>query len=226
MDSVNVPWFFTMGVSTFGNLRVKAYLQLTAAYRSLSRPSSAPDAKAFTLCSYSLELPFLWSITFVAMIDPWFSFFRIAWVSWTFWLSLLACKKVCIIAFFLALFRISTFRWNCIALSCYLTLYLERPIKCVVFICPQISVRFLLRTSIFTLIFSLFDCQRSVSHDSSCWSVWMDSNHRPRAYQARALTTWATDRSLLMGMRFFPSFLFAFPSHSLSVKSEEWKVKR
>ena len=22
-----------------------------------------------------------------------------------------------------------------------------------------------------------------------CWSVWMDSNHRPRAYQARALTT-------------------------------------
>ena len=28
-----------------------AYLQLTVAYRSLSRPSSAPDAKAFTLCS-------------------------------------------------------------------------------------------------------------------------------------------------------------------------------
>ena len=48
-----------MGVSSFGNLRVEAYLQLTAAYRSLSRPSSAPDAKAFTLCSYSLELPIL-----------------------------------------------------------------------------------------------------------------------------------------------------------------------
>ena len=28
-----------------------AYLQLPAAYRSLSRPSSAPDAKAFPLCS-------------------------------------------------------------------------------------------------------------------------------------------------------------------------------
>ena len=28
------------------------YLLLPAAYRSLSRPSSAPDAKAFTLCSY------------------------------------------------------------------------------------------------------------------------------------------------------------------------------
>ena len=38
-------------VSPFGNLRVKAYVQLTAAYRSLSRPSSAPDAKAFPLRS-------------------------------------------------------------------------------------------------------------------------------------------------------------------------------
>ena len=57
MDSVNVPWFFTMGVSSFGNPRIEAYLQLPAAYRSLSRPSSAPDAKAFTLCSCSLELP-------------------------------------------------------------------------------------------------------------------------------------------------------------------------
>ena len=35
-----------------------AYLQLPAAYRSLSRPSSAPDAKAFTLRSFSLELSY------------------------------------------------------------------------------------------------------------------------------------------------------------------------
>ena len=46
-----------MGVPSFGNPRIEAYLQLPAAYRSLSRPSSAPDAKAFTLCSCSLELP-------------------------------------------------------------------------------------------------------------------------------------------------------------------------
>ena len=46
-----------MGVSSFGNPRIEAYLQLPVAYRSLSRPSSAPDAKAFTLCSCSLELP-------------------------------------------------------------------------------------------------------------------------------------------------------------------------
>ena len=39
-------------VSPFGNLRVKAYVQLPAAFRSLSRPSSAPDAKAFPLRSF------------------------------------------------------------------------------------------------------------------------------------------------------------------------------
>ena len=59
MYSVYATRFFTVCVSTFGNLRINAYLQLPAAYRSLSRPSSAPDAKAFTLRSYSLELPFL-----------------------------------------------------------------------------------------------------------------------------------------------------------------------
>ena len=32
------------------------YLRLPVAFRSLSRPSSAPDAKAFSLCSFSLEL--------------------------------------------------------------------------------------------------------------------------------------------------------------------------
>ena len=36
-------------VSPFGNLRIIAHLQLPEAYRSLSRPSSAPDAKAFPL---------------------------------------------------------------------------------------------------------------------------------------------------------------------------------
>ena len=39
-------------VSPFGYLRVDGYLRLTVAFRSLSRPSSASGAKAFTLCSY------------------------------------------------------------------------------------------------------------------------------------------------------------------------------
>ena len=42
-------------VSQFGNLRFIAYLQLPAAYRSLSRPSSALGGKAFTLCSFQLD---------------------------------------------------------------------------------------------------------------------------------------------------------------------------
>ena len=39
-------------VPPFGDLRINAYVPLPGAYRSLSRPSSAPDAKAFPLRSY------------------------------------------------------------------------------------------------------------------------------------------------------------------------------
>ena len=47
---------FPYEVPPFGNLRIDGYLLLPAAYRSLSRPSSAPSAKAFPLCSYQLGL--------------------------------------------------------------------------------------------------------------------------------------------------------------------------
>ena len=47
---------FSCRVSPFRNLRVNGYLLLTVAYRSLSRPSSAPDAKAFPLRSFQLDL--------------------------------------------------------------------------------------------------------------------------------------------------------------------------
>ena len=43
-------------VSPFRNLRVDGYLLLSAAYRSLSRLSSAPSAKASTLRSLLLDL--------------------------------------------------------------------------------------------------------------------------------------------------------------------------
>ena len=42
-------------VSPFGHPRIVAHLQLPEAFRSLSRPSSAPDAKAFPLRSFSLD---------------------------------------------------------------------------------------------------------------------------------------------------------------------------
>ena len=76
MYSVKDLRFFTVGVSPFGNPRVKAYFQLTVAYRRLSRPSSALGAKAFTLCSFSLEQPhLLYSLEFFQV-----RFLFLAWV--------------------------------------------------------------------------------------------------------------------------------------------------
>ena len=51
-DSMHVDRVLLCRVSPFGNLRIIGYLLLPEAYRSLSRPSSAPDAKAFPLRSY------------------------------------------------------------------------------------------------------------------------------------------------------------------------------
>ena len=49
--STHVDRVLLCRVSPFGNLRIVGYLLLPEAYRSLSRPSSAPDAKAFPLRS-------------------------------------------------------------------------------------------------------------------------------------------------------------------------------
>ena len=46
---------FCCRVSPFGYLRISAYLQLPVAFRSSSRPSSAPSAKASTIRSYFLN---------------------------------------------------------------------------------------------------------------------------------------------------------------------------
>ena len=133
-----------MGVSTFGNLRIEAYLQLPAAYRSLSRPSSAPDAKAFTLRSYSLEL-----------------------LSFNIWFSILNC-----LSFFLNIsFRDYIVRIEKVSLSFvhffhlsvklfFYPLLLERPI---ISYLSSISVRFYSNLHIqMYVIFLLFDCQRSL----------------------------------------------------------------
>ena len=50
-DSMHVTRVLLSWVSPFGNPRINGYLLLPEAYRSLSRPSSAPDAKAFPLRS-------------------------------------------------------------------------------------------------------------------------------------------------------------------------------
>ena len=51
-DSTQVDGVLLRRVSPFGNSGIKAYVQLPQTYRSLSRPSSALDAKAFPLRSY------------------------------------------------------------------------------------------------------------------------------------------------------------------------------
>ena len=51
-DSTHADRVLLCRVSPFGHLRIKAYVRLPEAFRSLSRPSSALDAKAFPLRSY------------------------------------------------------------------------------------------------------------------------------------------------------------------------------
>ena len=48
--SLKGDWSSTSRVAPFGNLRIKGYVHLLVAYRSLSRPSSPLQAKAFPVC--------------------------------------------------------------------------------------------------------------------------------------------------------------------------------
>ena len=52
MNSMHGDWVLPSRVAPFGNLRINTCLRFPVAYRSLPRPSSAPDAKASALCSY------------------------------------------------------------------------------------------------------------------------------------------------------------------------------
>ena len=63
-DSTHVDRVLLCRVSPFGNSGINAYVRLPQTYRSLSRPSSALDAKAFPLRSYQLDLVEAKSIPF------------------------------------------------------------------------------------------------------------------------------------------------------------------
>ena len=54
MDSSYGTWSLSMWVPPFGYQRIAGYLLLPVAFRSLSRPSSAPSARASALCSFCL----------------------------------------------------------------------------------------------------------------------------------------------------------------------------
>ena len=59
MYSTCSDWSSSSRVSPFRHLRINGYLLLPAAFRSLSRPSSALSAKASTLRSFLFDLPVL-----------------------------------------------------------------------------------------------------------------------------------------------------------------------
>ena len=63
MYSLYNDWSSSSRVSPFRNRRVVGYLLLTAAYRSLSRLSSALSAKASTLRSFLLDHFLMYSVT-------------------------------------------------------------------------------------------------------------------------------------------------------------------
>ena len=64
---------YSVWVPPFGNLRIYTYLPFPAAYRSLSRPSSAPDAKASSLCSCSLDPFFLGLASPISFLENYMS---------------------------------------------------------------------------------------------------------------------------------------------------------
>ena len=69
--SLRNDWPSTNRVAPFGNLGIKGYLHLPQAYRSLSRPSSPPRAKASAMCPYLL---FVLPITYGRYILSAFNF--------------------------------------------------------------------------------------------------------------------------------------------------------
>ena len=66
--SLRNDWPSTSRVAPFGNLGIKGYLHLPQAYRSLSRPSSPPRAKASTVCPCLLSLS-LTLLPFITKIE-------------------------------------------------------------------------------------------------------------------------------------------------------------
>ena len=105
-----IPGHYPRCVPAFGHPRIIRYVLLPAAFRSLSRPSSAPSAKAFTLCPYSLDLYLV--LSFIEIV-----------VSTS---QLFFLKKTCLVLYFLPLcsFHFCAFYMIFSFLGSLFTLYL------------------------------------------------------------------------------------------------------
>ena len=152
---------YSMWVPPFGNLRIEVCLRLPAAYRSLPRPSSATGAKASSLRSFMLNLqqPCGYCVNHCNGH------------------SLAVCP---LLSFFelsgIFIFVLTTLA-EIVFASALIIFYLV------------VS----LLTAAFSFFISLFSSQGTFSACSRksfnfLWWAQVESNHRPRAYQARALT--------------------------------------
>ena len=168
-------------VPAFGNLRINGYLLLPAAYRSLSRPSSAPGAKASALCSLLLDLLLVFSLQpslSHSFQDKLFSNTHTSVMCGIFYYCFTRSENFLVF---------SVNQWNCILRS------LSEPTKfwkntLVIYLDFVFVVNLLIHNLILYSVFKV----HSVWILSIQWWAWEDSNLRPHAYQACALTTWAT----------------------------------
>ena len=152
-------WGLLKWVSPFRYLRIKGYLLLPEAFRSLSRLSSALSAKASTLRPYYFNRSRNDRISWFSVSSLMYSVTSAGFVFFSF--SYLVINDEIWISLMSWLISISENEF-----------YLNS--------CMKFS-RYMLRT---------------ISFYHSRWA-WVDSNHRPHAYQACALTTWAMSPFLI-----------------------------
>ena len=157
-------------VAPFGYPRINGYLLLPEAFRSLSRPSSAPDAKAFPLRSFQLDLSLFSQRLvreFLVLFENYAGFTKI--------------EIVCHPASFRMLFHnqfvssVSPQRNLSVALLAFVTLFSFQGAE----LQPLFAVRF--EDPIFR---SGLQIQRQIA-----WWARVGSNHRPYDYQSYALAS-------------------------------------
>ena len=104
-------WSSFSWVSPFRNRRIKGYLLLPGAYRSLSRLSSALSAKAFTICSFMLDqidlCRFITQMLAPSVALIWFRFYN----SLHLWNMVYRNHLVLILGYWLFLINIPRMSW-------------------------------------------------------------------------------------------------------------------
>ena len=168
------------------------YLLLPVAYRSLSRPSSAPDAKAFPLRSFQLDLSNHLLILKVELCRQFNRIFEIVIVTHLYDVpqlklkirsSVLSNKRpLCCLAyhFFITLFSFQ---------GSIFQLLLQPDLKICLMPGLQIQQQLLF---LYLVLRTRYDHTSRYTLGVICWWARVGSNHRPYDYQSYALASWAT----------------------------------